>query len=127
MCPGELAHETRRLTELALVGTAASHRERNAVRGEDHFGQVSSLFRYRVPSGAEKSRQWLNEARVVVEDAQLVEPHVRLAERFQRTVDVFAVLAAARVGAIGGGDEEKYVVCTVGMHRGQRVLQEGMP
>ena len=73
---GQLRHEPADLAQLPLVGAAAGHRDRDAVRGEDDLGRVTAISRQRLESRADPTRHRFDEAGVVVEDADLVEPHV---------------------------------------------------
>ena len=69
----------------------------------------------------------LDEARMVVEDAQLVDDGRARADLRPRARDVLEVLAAARVGAVRRGDEGERAPDAVPGHRAERVGEERMP
>ena len=95
------------------------------MRREDDLGGVTAIPRQRLESRADPLRHRFYEPGVVVEDADLVEPHLMLLEahHVQGAHDVLAVLPAAGIGAVGRRDEEEEVPHPIGPHRLDRVLQ----
>src|SRR5215212_6139505 len=93
----EPCHEPADLTQLPFVGAAFSHRDRDAMRREDDFGGITAIPRQRLESRVDSLHHRVNESGVVVENADLVEPHLMLLEAHhaQGAHDVLAVLPAA--------------------------------
>ena len=122
-----LGDEARRLGELVGVAAALGHRGRDAVRGEDDRRRRAALLRDLRERGAHAVGVRLDEARVVVERAQLQHLGRARADRGLRAVDVLAVLAAARVRAERRGEEREHPARARRLELAQRVLEERVP
>ena len=110
-----------------LVGAAAGHLDRNAVGRIDHPGRGTTLGGKLVYGRLDPRGHRLDEARVVVEKAELVHLRGIRADRLPSLGDVFQILPAARIGAERRGDERQGVTDAVVGHRAQRVGQQGVP
>ena len=98
----------------------------NAVGGEDGFRQRAPSLQARGQSLAQQSRQRFDESRVVVKDAQLVKPHAGLVERRSSSGNVFSILPATGIRAVGGG-YQKHIAHAVGTHGGNGVFEKRVP
>ena len=104
-----------------------SHRDRDAVCREDQVGIVAHAGRKRGQRGARAGGERLDEARVVEEAPDLVDPGRARADRGAGPLDVIQVLPAARVGAVGGGHEGDGAPHAVVSHGPHRVGQVRRP
>ncbi len=123
---GSFGNKTGRLGQLGHVPVPAPgpaglcHRDRDAVRGEHQVGVLPQAGGERGQRGARAGGERLDEARVVVEAPDLVDPGRVRAHGGAGPLDVVQVLPAARVGAVGGGhqgDGAPHAVVGHGPHR----------
>ena len=77
---------------------------------------AAPLFRNLFERGADILNVRLDEARMIIEGAQLSDLRRSWADLSLAPLDVFAVLAAARIRAVGGSDEGQRVFDPVGGH-----------
>ena len=114
-------NETTGFMKLFFVITVCSHRERNAVRRESYLRALAALFWNLIERGADVFNIWLNEARMVVEGAQLVNFRNPFAYLRPRFCDVLEVLAATGVPAVCGCDECQSELASLVTHRTQGI------
>ena len=103
------------------------HRDGDAVRGEHQVGAVPQVGGKRVQRGAGARGERLDEAGVVEEAPDLVDPGRVRAHLGARPIDVLQVLPTARVGAVGGGHQGDGPPHAVGRHGPYRVGQVRRP
>ena len=125
--PERERHERGGLAQLGLVVAGGRERPRQAVRGEDEARRGAPRLGDLLEGGRHALHERLDEAGVVVERAQLVDLRRALADLGARPRDVLEVLAAARVGAVGGGEERERARDAVVGHLPQRVGQQRVP
>ena len=123
---GPFGNKTGGLGQFGYVPVPSSrpaglgHRDRDAVRGEDQVGVVPQVGGEGGQRGARAGGERLDEARVVEEAPDLVDPGCVRADRGAGPLDVVQVLPAARVGAVSGGhqgDGAPHAVIGHGPHR----------
>ena len=120
---GQLGHVPVRSPRPAGLG----HRDRDAVRGEHQVGVVPQVGGERGQRGAGAGGERLDEAGVVEEAPDLVDPRRGRADLGARPLDVLQVLPAARVGAVRGGHQGDGPPHAVGRHGPHRVGQVRRP
>ena len=123
--PGSFGNKTGGLGQLGDVPVPPSrpaglgHRHRDAMRREDQVGVVPQIGGEGGQRGARAFCERLDEARVVEEAPDLVDPGCVRADRGARPLDVIQVLPAAGVGAVSGGhqgDSAPHPVIGHGLH-----------
>ena len=97
------------------------------MRGEREARGPAAGRRQRGERGPHPVGVGLDEPRMIVEDAQLVDDGGAGANLGLRPRDVLQVLAASRVRAVRGGDERERPRDAVPHHRAERVGQERVP
>ncbi len=112
---------------LGHAAAAGGHAERDAVRGEHQpgagLGRPGQAGQGLLGAGGER----LDEAGVVEVGADLVDPGRVRPGRGHRPVDVVQVLAAGRVGAVGGRRERDRASHAVGRHPPHGVIEVRLP
>ncbi len=121
-----LPHEIGDGAELDLVVAGVGLRTRDGVGGEDE-GSGCARRTQLVSGGSGGVHERSHEPGMVEEGTELVDLGRPLADRGPGPVDVVEVLPAARIGAVGGGDERKCAADPVVGHTRHRVGQERVP
>src|SRR5205085_7516583 len=119
--------EAAGLKQLPLVVAARGHRRRDAVRGEGDVSRGATPFGDLSERGAQAQDVRPDEAGVVEEGAQLLDARRAFAYRRARSLDVFAVLPAARIRTISRNDEGERALDSVVPHLPDGVGQERVP
>ena len=130
---GPFGHQAGGLGQLGYIAVGAPgpaglrHRDRDAVRREHQVGVVPQVGGERGQRGARARGERLDEAWVVEETPDLVDPGRIRADRGARPLDVLQVLPATRVGAVGGGHQGDGAPHAVVGHGPHRIGQVGRP
>ena len=122
-----LGHEPARLAQLTLVGRSLGHRRRKAVRGEEEPRPADSLRRNLGPRRRNPLGHRLDEARMIVEQPELVDLRRGRPDFLPRPVDVFDILSAAGIRAERRRDERQGSLDAVVGHLGDGIGQHRMP
>ena len=124
---GRGRHEPARFSELRDIAAGIGHRDRNAVcREQDRRGGAFVDRKLRQASG-EVVRHRPNKSRVIEEHPELVDLRGPVTQRGQRRGNVFAVLAAAGIAAVGTGDKCRHASNARVCHFAERVGEERVP